>query len=65
MKHTLTSGPAPLTFHVRSRLGLLWDLAMVGVWIAMLFAFMVQVWSAPTPRVLRTLGATSITAHAA
>ncbi|WP_041453565.1 hypothetical protein [Anaeromyxobacter dehalogenans] len=65
MKNTTTSSPAPLTFHVRSPLGLLWDLAMVGVWIALLFAFVVQVWSAPTPEVLRTLGTTSIAAHAA
>lgn len=65
MKSTMTSSPAPFSFHVRSRLGLVWDLAMVGLWVAMVLAFVAQVWSAPTPEALRTLGSTTLTAGAA
>lgn len=65
MQSTMTSTPSPFSFHVRSRLGIVWDLAMVGICVAMVFAFLAQVWSAPTPVALRTLGATTISARTA
>lgn len=38
-----------LDFHVRGQLSTIRDLAMVAMCVALIAAFLAQIWSAPTP----------------
>ncbi|HYG70063.1 MAG TPA: hypothetical protein VD838_20475 [Anaeromyxobacteraceae bacterium] len=44
-----------LNFHVRGQLSTIRDLAMVAMCIALVAAFLAQIWSAPTPTNLSSL----------
>lgn len=46
---TPTTSRTGLNFHLRGQLSIVRDLAMVAMCVALIAAFLAQVWSAPTP----------------
>jgi hypothetical protein len=53
-----------LRFPVRSRLGVVRDLALIGVCVAIVIGFLAQIWRAPPPPAFRAANVASVAARA-